>query len=161
MSLPSRFFEDLQIGDRRQSDYLTVTEEEILTFSRAYDPQWFHCDAEQAKQSFFGELVASGIHTAALWRVLDHRINGDVAFVCGVAWETVRWLRPLRVNDEICAWSEILSKRESKSSADRGVCVFRCGVRHRDGGDLLTFDSVNMVYRRGALDTLQGSSTST
>lgn len=161
MSLPSRFYEDLEVGERRQSDYLKVSEEEILRFSRDYDPQWFHTDPEQAKQSFFGELVASGLHTAVLWRVLDHRINGDVAFVCGVAWENVRWLRPLRVGDEISASSEILSKRESQSRSDRGICVFRCGVRHRDGGEMMTFDSVNMVYRRSAVPALQGNSIST
>jgi acyl dehydratase len=154
LPLPSRFFEDLVVGERKQSDCMTVSQQEILDFARRYDPQWFHCDPERAKQSFFGEVVASGLHTAALWRILDHQINGDIAWVCGVAWEHVRWHQALRADDEICASSEILSLRPSASQPDRGVCTLRCAVLHRSGATVMSFESVNLVYRRHALAAL-------
>ena len=59
---PTICFEDLEVGDFRQSRSRTVTRDEIVEFARQYDPQWFHSDPEAAKQSVFGEVVASGIH---------------------------------------------------------------------------------------------------
>ena len=145
---PHRYFEDLAVGETRRSRSRTVTAEEILDFARQYDPQWFHSDAEAAKESVFGELVASGIHTAALWRQLDHEINGDVDFVCGVGWDNVRWSRALRAGDTIHVTSEIISKRPSETRDDRGIAIFRCIVVNQDDIPLLSFDSINLVYTR-------------
>src|SRR3546814_19108441 len=82
--MPHRTFEDLQVGERRKSRERTISRQEILDFARTYDQQWFHTDAELARQSVFGEVVASGIHVLALWRQLDPEINSDIDFVCGV-----------------------------------------------------------------------------
>src|SRR3546814_8150626 len=75
--MPHRTFEDLQVGERRKSRERTISRQEILDFARTYDPQWFHTDAELARQSVFGEVVASGIHVLALWRQLDHEIRSE------------------------------------------------------------------------------------
>ena len=83
---PTICFEDLEVGDFRQSRSRTVTRDEIVEFARQYDPQWFHSDPEAAKQSVFGEVVASGIHVLAMWRQLDHEINSDIDYVCGIGW---------------------------------------------------------------------------
>jgi acyl dehydratase len=37
-----------------------VDKEEIIAFARKYDPQPFHLDEEAARDSIFGQLVASG-----------------------------------------------------------------------------------------------------
>lgn len=151
---PNRFFEDLEVGERRRSASRRVTEEEILKFAREYDPQWFHNDPEAAKASAFGGLVASGIHTAALWRQMDHEINGDIAFVCGVGWDETRWKRGLRPGDVIHAESEILDKRPSTGRDDRGVARFRCWVKLEDGTEVLSFISINLVYTRASAAAL-------
>jgi len=36
----------------------TVSEEEIITFARQFDPQPFHIDPAAARQSFYGGLIA-------------------------------------------------------------------------------------------------------
>jgi acyl dehydratase len=87
---PPRAFEDLRIGERRQSTPRTVSQDDIIAFAVQYDPQWFHLDPEAAKQSHFGEIVASGVHILALWRQLDHEINSDIDFVCGVGFDDLR-----------------------------------------------------------------------
>src|SRR3546814_10457653 len=63
--MPHRTFEDLQVGERRKSRERTISRQEILDFARTYDPQWFHTDAELARQSVFGE-VRSEEHTSEL-----------------------------------------------------------------------------------------------
>ncbi len=143
-----RFLEDLVVGERRRSPSRWVSEAEIITFARQFDPQDFHTDPEQAAASSFGGLVASGVHTAALWRRMDHEANGDIAFVCGLGWDETRWRRPLRPGDLIHAESELLSKRPSGSRTDRGVCCFAFSVRLEDETVLLSFVGINLVYTR-------------
>src|SRR3984893_17357820 len=60
-----KFFDDMQIGDRREIGKHLFTAEEIKRFARSFDPQPFHMDEEAARRSHFGALCASGWHTTA------------------------------------------------------------------------------------------------
>jgi acyl dehydratase len=145
---PHRAYEDLQVGEFRKSRERTVTQEEILTFARADDPQWFHSDPELARASVFGEVVASGIHVLALWRQLDHEINSDIDFVCGVGWDELRLKRAVRAGDTIHVTSEIVKLSPSTSGADRGTALTRYAVVNQKGEEAVTFTSINLVYTR-------------
>jgi acyl dehydratase len=148
--VPHRYFDDLVVGETTRSSDRVVDGEDMLAFATRYDPQFFHADPEAAKGSLFGGLIASGIYTAAQWRIMDHEVNGCIAFVCGVAWENVRWASALRAGDVIHATSELLSTRPSGKRPDTGVAVFHHEVRKADGQVVLAFDSVDLVYRRTA-----------
>lgn len=145
-----RTYEDLVVGESATSGAMTVELAAMLEFARAYDPQWFHADEEAAKQSVFGEVVASGIYTAALWRKLDHQINGDVDFICGVAWEDTRWHRGVRAGDELRAVSSVVEKRPSKSDPNRGTVIFDYGLIDAAGERVFSCRSINLVRRRSA-----------
>src|SRR5882672_7655044 len=108
-----RYYEHLVIGEVRESSTRTISLEELLEFAARYDPQYFHADPIAAKHSIFGEVIASGIHSAAIWRALDHHISGDIHWICGVAWEDVRWPNPLRAGDTVRARAQALGKRLS------------------------------------------------
>lgn len=159
LGTPWLCFEDLTAGDTRRSETLTVTEEEIVAFAKSYDPQWFHTDPEAAKASVFGEVVASGIHVLALWRRLDHSINADIDFVCGVGWEHVRLKRAVRAGDVLYVTSEIVSLEPSRSGKDRGTAITRYAVLTKDDEECLTFESINLVYTRAARDRLSASAS--
>ncbi len=62
-----RRYDDLVIGEKFTSDFLTVDGAEMLAFSREYDPQWFHADEEKSRQSPFGEVIASGVYVLVLY----------------------------------------------------------------------------------------------
>ncbi|WP_293855041.1 MaoC/PaaZ C-terminal domain-containing protein [uncultured Alsobacter sp.] len=146
--VPHRWFEDLVVGETTRSADRVVDGEDMLAFATRYDPQFFHADPEAAKGSLFGGLIASGIYTAALWRIMDHAENGSIAFVCGVAWENVRWASAMRAGDVIHATSELLSTRPSSKRPETGVAIFHHEVRKASGEVVLAFDSVDLVYRR-------------
>lgn len=63
-----RYFEDLVIGEERESNPVKVTAREIIEFATKFDPQPFHIDEEAAKKTMFGGLIGSGTHTLAYWR---------------------------------------------------------------------------------------------
>ena len=60
------FLDDLHVGQRFTSTSHAVDADQIKRFAAEFDPQPFHLDGEAAKHTFFGELVASGWHTAAV-----------------------------------------------------------------------------------------------
>ena len=145
---PQRTFEDLVVGETRVSGWRTVSEEEIVRFAREHDPQWFHIDPEAAKQSVFGEVVASGVQLLAIWRQLDHQVNGDIDFVCGVGFDDYRMKHGLRAGDRVQATSEIVELIPSRSRDDRGTAITACKLVNQHGEAVLAFKSINLVHRR-------------
>lgn len=137
------------IGEVRESRPRLVTREELLEFATRYDPQYFHAEPGAARESIFGDIVASGIHGAALWRSLDHEINGDIRWICGIAWEEVRWPEPVRPGDRIRARSEVLGKRLSARDAGRGIVECRYSLLNQHGRTAFTCRSINLIEVRG------------
>ena len=72
----TRWFEDIVIDEVFPLGSHTFNADEIIRFASLYDPQYFHLDAEAAKHSHFGGLVASGWHTVSV----GHRKMVDALF---------------------------------------------------------------------------------
>jgi len=140
-----RYYNDLVVGETRESHAATVELDALLAFARAYDPQYFHSDPEAALDSVFGEVIASGIYTMALWRKLDHEISGDIAWICGIAWEDVKWPVAVRAGDRLRAQFECLAKRPSSSDTTRGVVEFRYTLLNQRDEIAWTCRSINLV----------------
>jgi acyl dehydratase len=140
-----RYFNDLVVGEILESATHEVTLDELLTFARQYDPQYFHTDPQAASESIFGEVIASGIYSIALWRRLDHQVSGSIGWICGIAWEEVRWPQPIRAGDIVRARAECLSKRPSQSDQTRGVVEYRYTLLNQRGEIAFTCRSINLV----------------
>ena len=140
-----RYYDDLVVGEKRESHGETVGLDALLAFARAYDPQYFHADPEAARNSVFGEVIASGIYTMALWRKLDQQISGDIAWICGIAWEEVQWPTAVRAGDRLRAQFECLAKRPSSSDPTRGVVEFRYTLLNQRNEIAWTCRSINLV----------------
>lgn len=147
---PPRRWEDLTVGEATTSRELLVDRDAMIAFATAHDPQFFHMDPATADQSLFGGIIASGLYTACLWRQLDHEENGDIAWVCGVGWDDVRWSHAVRPGDRIRAHSVIESLRPSASRPGVGLARLRHHVTNQDGTTVFSFVSTDLVYRRGA-----------
>jgi len=143
------YFEDLKIGDTRVSEPLQVSEEEIITFAEQFDPQPFHIDPIAASDTIFGGLIASGVHSVALWRKLDDQINGDIAFICGVEFDKVRMLNPLRPGDKIHLHSEIKSAWLSRTKVDRGYVKIAYKLYNQNEQVVMALSCTSLVKRRG------------
>jgi acyl dehydratase len=150
MADEGRYYDDLVVGEVRESGARKVSLQELLEFATRYDPQYFHADPVAARQSIFGEVIASGIHSAALWRARDHEISGDIRWICGVAWEEVRWPNPVRAGDELRARAECLAKRLSRSDPGRGIVEYRYTLLNQRDETAFTCRSVNLVAVRPA-----------
>ena len=140
----------MRIGECRRSDEMVVSQAEMVAFARQYDPQWFHSDIDAAKNSQFGEVVASGVYILALWRQMDHQINNDIDFVCGVGFDNLRLRTALRPGDTVHVTSEITGLAPSKTGKARGTAMTLYKMINQAGDVIVSFTSINLVYTRAA-----------
>ena len=127
-----------------------VTKDEIVAFAKQYDPQWFHSDVDAARESHFGDVIASGIHVLALWRQLDHEINGDIDYVCGIGFDELRLKTALHPGDRVFVTSEITGLTASKTGKERGTATTFYTMINQAGDIIVSFTSINLVYTRRA-----------
>jgi acyl dehydratase len=146
-----RYFEDFRPGDVMDLEPVTVSAEEIVEFASRYDPQPFHVDPEAAKASPFGGLVASGWHTVALFMGSFVRsVLLDTASMGSPGVEEIRWLAPVRPDDELRPRVTIESVRPSSTRADRGTIFTLCEVFNQDGTLVMTLTARSFLARRPA-----------
>jgi acyl dehydratase len=145
------YLEDFIVGQTFGSGTVTVEADRIRTFAAEFDPQPFHLDETAARSSLFGELVASGWHTAALTMKLlvgsDLKIAGGSI---GAGVEGLQWPRPVRPGDVLRIETEILEVRPSKSRPDRGIVKARTTTFNQNGQPVLVMVSSMIVPRRPA-----------
>ncbi len=145
-----RYLEDLTVGETCASAPRQVTQAQMLEFARTWDPQYFHADPQAAQASSFGGLIASGIFTMAIWRALDHQMAPDIAWICGVAWDEVRFALAVRPADTLRARSVCLSLRASAADPTRGVAVFQYELLNQRDELVFSCRSTNLIQRRPA-----------
>jgi acyl dehydratase len=127
------YLEDLRVGQRFVSGTHRIDAEQIRAFAGQFDPQPFHFDAEAAKETSFGDLVASGWHTAAVtMRLL---VQGGLPIAGGIigAGGEITWPNPTRPGDVLQIESEVLELRPSRSRPDRGIATIRSETRNQRG----------------------------
>src|SRR5271154_5296045 len=117
------FFEDLQVGQRRELGSFTFTAELIKKFAAQFDPQAFHLDEEAGRNSLFGGLAASGWHVASVCMKLlvaegqrnarEAAQRGEQVAVWGPSpgFRELRWIKPVLAGDTISFASEVESCR--------------------------------------------------
>ena len=64
------YAEDLREGQEFPFGSYSMVEDEMLAFARQYDPIPIHTDPAAAAASPFGGLIASGLHTMAIYQRL-------------------------------------------------------------------------------------------
>jgi acyl dehydratase len=151
MSQPVRWFEDFTAGLVLEGGDHLMTEAEILDFARRYDPQPFHLDHAAARESIFGELVASGWNTAAVaMRLMVDHFFGAQGSMGSPGMEELRWPRPVRVGDRLRLRVTVEQARLSNSKPDRGLVHFLTEVLNQDGEAVMTLRGMAFFRARGA-----------
>jgi acyl dehydratase len=148
------YFEDFTPGREFRTEGVTVTESQILDFALAFDPQPFHLDAEAAKGSIFGGLIASGFHTMALTFRLFAQTRALAACSLGSPGvDELRWLRPVRPGDTLRATVQVVEQRPSTSKPDRGIVRLHWTALNQRGEPVLTMVSMQLLKRRAPAPT--------
>ena len=144
-----RYFEDFKAGDVTDVGTVAVTEDEIVEFASRFDPQPFHIDADAAKASPFGGLIASGWHTTALFMGMFARaVLLDSASLGSPGVEEIRWTAPVRPGDTLRGRSTVTDVQPSASNPKRGTVFTTNEVFNQDGERVLIFKARGFFARR-------------
>jgi len=146
--MSQRYFEDLKAGDRFKSGTYKVTEEQIVSFAREFDPQPFHLDPAVARQPMFKGLIASGWHTAAITMRLFVQILNFAEGAIGLGVDELRWPNAVRPGDVLQVETEIVDLRESRSKPSHGIVRIRNVTTNQRGEVVQTMFASALVLRR-------------
>ncbi len=154
------FFEDMEVGQRREVGSFTFTAEAIKTFAAEFDPQRFHLSEEEGRNSLFGGLAASGWHVGSVCMKLlvadtqrqmkEAAARGETVAVWGPSpgFRELRWLKPVLAGDTISFASEIVAKRTSDSRPDWGILQARQTGTNQHGELVYSLVATAFVPRR-------------
>ncbi|MFN5510958.1 MAG: MaoC family dehydratase [Burkholderiales bacterium] len=144
-----RWFEDYVVGETARFGDTRVSEAEVLDFAGRFDPQSFHLDAQAARESIYGGIIASGWHTAsmAMRMMVDHYISTQ-ASMGSPGIDELRWLRPVRPGDRLRMQVTVIDSRASQSKPDRGMVQFLQEVLNQDDVTVMTLKGWGMYRRR-------------
>src|SRR5437867_1021639 len=146
--MSERYFEDLKAGDRFKSGTYKVTEEQIVSFAREFDPQPFHLDPAVARQTMFKGLIASGWHTAAITMRLFVQTLNFAEGAIGLGVDELRWPNAVRPGDVLQVETEIVDLRESRSKPSHGIVRIRNVTTNQRGEVVQTMFASALVLRR-------------
>lgn len=141
------YAEDLAAGQRFELGSYTISEDEILSFAKQYDPVPMHTDKEAAAKGLFGGLIASGFNTLAIYqRLIVEAVWTQVAGIVGRSFE-VRLSHPVRPGTRITGHSQIQSVTLRPERRD-GVVIFRTELTDESGQTVLTLVLDALIHSR-------------
>ena len=157
-----RFFEDMEIGQRREVGSFTFTAESIKQFAAQFDPQTFHLDEEAGRQSLFGGLAASGWHVGSVCMKLmvgdgqrrsrEAAARDEEIAVWGPSpgFRELRWIKPVLAGDTITFSSAVETKRTSEKRPEWGIVQARNSGINQRGEQVYSMLATAFVPRRNA-----------
>jgi acyl dehydratase len=141
--------EDLEVGKPYVLGQKAVTKEEIVAFSRAYDPQPMHVDEEAARKTLVGGLCASGWHTCAMMmRLVADGLLNRVASLGAPGVDEARWMVPVRPGDVLGVRYTVQEKRDLASRPEVGVSKVLVACFNQHGQTAATWITNQLSRRR-------------
>jgi acyl dehydratase len=154
--MQKRYFEDIKEGESLHCNRVTMTRSDIIKFGKRFDPQPFHIDEILAKESFFGGLIASSLHTLSACTRAVVEAQGNVAILSGVGMYEAKMFNPVRPGDVLSIEARWADLDRSQSKPGFGFAGIRCKVTNQKGEPVIEYGYRYMLACR---DSLQGQST--
>ena len=138
-------FADFQAGQVIEAGPYALSQDELLSFAREWDPQWFHTDPEAAAEGPHGGLIASGWQTCgiAMRLAVAAALEGSESFASpGLAY--VKWTHPVRAGDALSLKATVLDTRRSASQPTLGILRWRWQLFNQDGTQVLDLEATSL-----------------
>lgn len=139
-------FEDMEPGLCLISAPHRIDKSELVEFAKVWDPLPFHVD-EQAGIQAFGSLTAPGLYMLAVKQRLIHQLPA-MKVIASLGYDEVRFLAPMRPDDNVVLRLEWVDRRISESKPDRGIVTVRFSLINQDGQMVMSHLDVILVQCR-------------
>lgn len=142
------FYEDYEVGQTYDVPEVILHENDIIEFAKKYDARSFHTDKNEAKKSYFGTLIASGLHTmVACWGAWVATGKDAAGMICGLELTNNKWLKPVYPDDVLKGKLTITKKTKRKDSSS-GAVSNRLEVKNQRGELVLTLETTALIKCR-------------
>jgi acyl dehydratase len=143
------YFEDFTPGRTFEYGSRTLSEAEIIRFASDWDPQRFHTDPAQAKETPYGGVIASGWHTGCvLMRFMCDAYLNEASCIGSPGIEDWRFALPVRPGDTLHYRAKVLEARPSASKPDRGIVKWHWELLNQRGEVAVSMVGTQFFLRR-------------
>jgi acyl dehydratase len=148
--MAGKYFEELEVGAvLKHSRGRTITEADNVFFSAlTMNTQPLHLNEDFAGKTEFGRRIVNGILTLGLAVGLTVSDLTEGTLVANLSYESVKHPLPMFHGDTLYMETEVLSKRESRSKADRGIVRFHHIGRNQEGVTVIEFERTVLILKR-------------
>jgi acyl dehydratase len=148
--VPQLAFEDFTPGRVFEHGPRRLPRGEMMAFAAEFDPQPMHLDEAAAQATMLGGPAASGWYLCCiLMRMCVDAFVGNSTSMGAPGVDEVRWLLPVRPDDELSLRGTVLETRGSKSRPDMGFVRFEFELFNAKGQRVMTLTTSLMLARRG------------
>lgn len=143
----TRYFEDFEIGDSRDTVGRTITETDFVVHA-GHSGDFFphHLDAEFCKTLPFGQRIAHGTMVFTIGVGLTATLINPVAFSYG--YDRMRFVKPVFIGDTLRSRVEVIGKELMDKRPGFGRVTERLTVTKHTGEVALVVDHIYMVECR-------------
>ena len=130
------YFDDIRVGMAVEIAPAVIEEEKMLAFARDYDNIPLHTDAEYAKGTPFGALIAPGVMSfMSVWaKYLEVDFFGP-ELLAGKSTK-IEWMKPVYARDVLTGRAVVT--RLTKRSEKNGIVEISIEARNQKGELVLT-----------------------
>lgn len=112
---------EIILGKKYNLGETILSEQEIISFARQFDPLPFHTNPEAAKKSIFKGLIASGPHLFYKVYLKEFLPRFGKTVLCGMGVTNWKFIKPVYANQKVSAELTVLSMTPDEKTG--GVIV--------------------------------------
>ncbi len=144
------YFEDHTAGYRVECGSYAVDKEEVIAFARKWDPQPWHIDEAQARQSMFGGLTACSAHIFSIYCITSVDWQNGMAqqAVASLGFDAMRMHKPVYAGDVLRCVTEVGELRESRSKPDCGIVVYATQLLNQQDDAVFSIRCATLMARK-------------
>ena len=147
--MPRYYWEDFTPGRVFEHGPRRLPRDEMIAFAAEFDPQPMHLDEAAARQTMLGGLAASGWYACCiLMRMSADGFVLDSSGMGAPGVDEVKWLEPIRPDDELRLRATVLDSRVSKSRPDMGFVKFGFELFNAKNARVMTLTTSLMMGLR-------------
>jgi acyl dehydratase len=150
--VPRLYWEDFAVGRVFEHGPRRLPRDEMVAFAAEFDPQPMHIDEAAARESMLGGLAASGWYACCIvMRMTVDAFVHDSTSMGAPGVDEVKWLLPIRPDEEVLFRATVLDTRASKSRPDMGLVKFQFELLNGNNQRAMISITSLMMGRRSAL----------
>ena len=143
------FFEDFIVGFEFKTGTRKISKQDILDFANEWDPQSFHIDEKAALESPYKGIIASGWQTLliAFKLILDTSLFEESS-IGSPGMTYVKWILPVRPNDNLQVSGRVTGVKKSKTKPDRGFVNILYSIKRSDNELVCSYEATHILGSR-------------